>query len=131
MIISVLNAQTLFIATNMSKYYLVELEDSVESEESDEESEKITFNSKDYVFNAKYPVREAWFEEIVRSGETIVFFYNPDICHCQYLLDFIGELRRKHAGDDFIQVIDVNCKTSPQICETESITKFPEVWRYR
>ena len=130
MIISVLNAQTLFIATNMSKYYLVELEDSVESEES-EETAKVTSNSKDYAFNAEDPMRPAWFENLVRRAETLVFFYNPDICHCQYLLDEWEKLRRKHANDDFIQVGEVNCKTSPQTCESEKITQFPEIWRYR
>ena len=81
MIISVLNAQTFFIATNMSKYYLVETEDSVESEESEE---KTSSNSKDYAFTED-SIRPDWFGMLVRRAETVVFFYHPDFCHCQLL----------------------------------------------
>ena len=128
MIISVLNAQTFFIATNMSRYYLVETEDSVESEESEE---KTSPDSKDYAFTED-SLRPDWFGILVRRAETVVFFYHPDFCHCQYLLDEWEKLsRNKYAYDEFINMEKVNCKKWPQLCEYEGIDQFPVIWRYR
>ena len=124
-VLYVLNAQTFFVATNMSRYYLVEMEDSVETEESEDESEK------DYAFTED-SIRPGWFENLVRRAETLVFFYHPDFCHCQYLLDKWEKLHRnKYSNDEFIQMTKVNCKSWPKICEYERINQFPTIWRYR
>ena len=123
MIISVLNAQTFFVATNMSRYYLVEMEDSVETEEDESE--------KDYAFTED-SIRPGWFENLVRRAETLVFFYHPDYCHCQYLLDKWDKLHRdKYSNDEFIKMDKVNCKSWPKTCEYERVNQFPTIWRYR
>ena len=131
MIISVLNAQTFLIATNMSNYYLVEVEDSVESEESEEESKKESVKSKDYAMPADY-MRPEWFDNSVKWGETLIFFYHPDICHCQHLFNVWEKLRRdKYANNEFIGMSTVNCKEWAELCHYETVKQFPEIWRYR
>ena len=139
MITSVLNAQSLFIAASITKYFLVEVSDSGEEEvkskdytsveeQSEEEVETI---SKDYAFNEETYIDDNWFQDIVKIGETFVLFYHTDMCHCQFLLDEWRKLSTRYAQDKFTTMTEVNCKETRRICQTEGIIQFPVIWRYR